>query len=369
MTALPPLFKTTPAVFAAGREYQIMVPFTAPALFWVEVGDKTYYDHACGIMRSNVDMHRVCVPYEVLDAAKSYTVVYRKIIDRKPYFPTSEDEVRATYAFHPVPTLEEKDEINFYHLSDTHGNVERPIRAAEYFGDKLDFLLLNGDIIDHSGDTRNFEAIFRLAEALTHGEKPVICSRGNHDMRGFCADVIKDYTPSCDGKTYYTARLGSFWFIILDCAEDKTDDHAEYGYTVSCHPFRLEQTAFLKKIIADAKNEYEADGVTHRFVLCHNPFTRVLEAPFDIEQDTFGEWTALLGDSVKPDLFIAGHIHKAEVYEIGGPYDHHHQKFPVVVAAEPQRDCFIGGAFTVTKSGIRCAMTDDSHAVKDIFKF
>ena len=84
----------TPAVFAVENNYQIMVPTDAPSLMWVEVGGKKYYDAANGIMRSFTEIHRVTVPMAVLDAAGAYTVCERVIIDRKPYFPESEETVR-----------------------------------------------------------------------------------------------------------------------------------------------------------------------------------------------------------------------------------------------------------------------------------
>ena len=79
--------KTTPAVFAVGREYQIMVPVSENSLFWIETGGESFYDEQNGIMRSICSTHRVIVPMEVLDRAGEYTVCEREIIDRKPYFP------------------------------------------------------------------------------------------------------------------------------------------------------------------------------------------------------------------------------------------------------------------------------------------
>ncbi|MBP3918837.1 MAG: metallophosphoesterase [Clostridia bacterium] len=360
---LPKLFRTCPVVFAAGDDYQIMVPVYAQALFWVEIGTQKYYDHTNGIMVSDTDMHRVSVPQNVLDEAYEYTVVYRKIIDRKPYFPETEDEVRCTFAFHPVRSLEETDTIRFYHISDVHGHPSPAIQAGSFFGDDLDFLILNGDIIDHSGDTKNFEVIFQIAEALTHGTKPVICARGNHDMRGFCAERIKDYTPAVNGKTYYPVRLGSLYFILLDCAEDKNDDSTEYGHTVACHAFREEQTAYLKGLIAHANQMYDAPGIVHTFAVAHTPFTTVQPKPFDIEQDLYREWVTLLSENVHPDLLICGHMHKVEWYLPGSSHDHFGQTFPTVVAAEPKGDAFIGGAFTVTKDRVTVQFTDENHNV------
>ena len=93
--ALLPEFKTAPAVFAVGNEYQIMVPVKSDLLFWVTVGGDKYYDHSNGIIRSSVRMHRVHVPMDKLDSAGRYTVGYRKIKERKPYFTETEEPVEA----------------------------------------------------------------------------------------------------------------------------------------------------------------------------------------------------------------------------------------------------------------------------------
>lgn len=50
-----------------------------------------------------------------------------------------------------------------------------------------------------------------------------------------------------NGNTFYDFTLGDIAGIVLDCGEDKTDDHAEYGHTVACHGFRLRETRWLEK--------------------------------------------------------------------------------------------------------------------------
>ena len=75
--------KIAPAVFAVNHDYQIMMYTDDQCLMWVKVGDKTYYDEDNGILRSCTKVHRVIVPMEELDAAKSYTVCLRYIINRK----------------------------------------------------------------------------------------------------------------------------------------------------------------------------------------------------------------------------------------------------------------------------------------------
>ena len=46
------MLKTTPAVFAVGTDYQIMVEVQREALMSVRIGENTYYDESNGIMNS-----------------------------------------------------------------------------------------------------------------------------------------------------------------------------------------------------------------------------------------------------------------------------------------------------------------------------
>lgn len=226
--------------------------------------------------------------------------------------------------------------------------------AANVFG-AIDLLILNGDVIDHSGDPSKFANIYEICSRLTGGEIPTIFSRGNHDMRGNYAEKFAEYTPNHLGRTYYTFRLGSIWGILLDCAEDKPDANEEYGYTVCCHPFRLRQTQFLREVIANADKEYAAPGVTTRLVISHHPFTQRLNHPFDIEEDVYCTWAALLRDEVKPDLMICGHVHRLEVRQPGCETDTYGQACPIVIGGKPGKGEFSGcgivmgdEAFTVT---------------------
>lgn len=330
---------TFPSVFAVKDNYQIFVPSPEPSLMWVKVGDKCYYDHSNGILRSNTILHKVTVPMTALDGAGEYTVCTRKIIERKPYFPTAEDTAEATYKFRPL----RGDSFRAYHISDSHNMVEMPIAAAEVFGD-IDLLVLNGDVPNHSGAIENFMSIYEISGRVTKGEIPCVFSRGNHDMRGFYAENIADYTPTDGGKSYFTFRLGSLWGIVLDCGEDKPDTNDEYGGTICCHQFRLEQTEFIKKVIANAENEYLAEGVTHRVVIAHNPFTKNIEFPFNIERELYGEWARLLKQEIKPEVFLAGHFHLLQVEYPGCPTDALGHPCPVIIGGVSVHEkCIVDG--------------------------
>lgn len=327
------MLKTKPAVFAVGNEYQIMVPVTCPSLFWVKIGDKCFYDEQNGIMRSITTVHRVCVPMEILDNAGGYTVCEKEIIERKPYFPTTKETVETAFDFYPVT---DKKSIKAYHIADAHSLVDPVVAAAKVYGD-FDFVIMNGDIPNHCGELDFLLTVYEIADKVTGGEKPIVFARGNHDLRGFYAEKMAEYTPSQNLNTYYTFRLGPIWGIVLDCGEDKEDSHEEYGFTVACHPFRVRQTDFIKKVIENRKDEYEADGVKLKLIISHNPFTYLQEPPFDIEKEIFGEWAKLLKENVKPDLMISGHVHGVFFKNPGDDFDHLGQPCPLLIASDVKR--------------------------------
>lgn len=362
------VLKTVPAVFAVGKTYQIVVPVSSPCLMWVKVGSDCYYDASNGIMRSVSNLHKMTVPMEKLDEERRYTVCCRKIIERKPYFTETVETVEIPFDFRPVCS----DTVCAYHVADTHNRVEQPVRAARLFAEKaggLDFLIMNGDIPDHSGKVENFETIYEIAAKITGGHIPIVFARGNHDMRGVYAEVMAEYTPCMNGNSYYTFRIGNIWGLILDCGEDKDDSHAEYGYTVSCHDFRRAQTAYIKEVIAKAEEEYLADGVSHRIIVVHNPFTQQLKPPFDIEKETYTEWARLLGGHVKPDVMICGHLHLLAVNRPGCEADHLGQPCTVVVGSDPTNPdgsdelYYAGCGYVFGKDGIEVTFTDSKGMV------
>lgn len=359
--SINPLMKTAPAVFAVGTDYQIMVETTRTVLFSVLVDGEEYFDASNGIMRSMSDMHRVSVPMDKLDKAKEYTVSLRPIIERKPYFTETEPEEEQKFCFRPVPS----QNARAYHLADCHNLLDSPVRAAKAFGE-TDFLILNGDVIDHSGSPDKFAVIYEICALLTNGERPVVFARGNHDLRGEYAEKFAEYTPQKYGNTYYTFRLGSIWGIILDCGEDKTDDHLEYGFTVACHAFRKQQTAFIEDVIRNAKNEYEDPDVATRLVICHIPFSEKFEEPFGIEEEIYREWCRLLKTYVKPHLMISGHMHKAEIRPVGHETDTYGQPCTVVVGSECGDNGYMAGCgFVFGEDSILCTFTGSDGETRE----
>lgn len=362
MPELPDSFAAPPVVYAVGRDYQIMVPVTCETLMWVRIGEEDFFDDDNGILRSRVQTHRMTVPSAVLDRAGKYTLCFRKVLERLPYFSKTGEVGTFEVAFRPI----EKDVINFYHIADAHNRIEGPVSAGKFFGKALDLLVLNGDIPDHSGQIENFAAIHRIAGEITGGAIPVVFSRGNHDMRGIHAENLSGHTPSDRGNSYYTFRLGPLWGVVLDCGEDKNDEDEAYGHTVCCHAFRLRETKFLEQITARAADEYAAPGVKYRLVFSHFHFTENDRPPHDIESGIFSLWCRLLRENVRPQAMLFGHVHENYITRPGDPRDHKGQGCPVIVSGIPDPkafDLFSGAAVTLSPEGIRIRFTDQGHRI------
>lgn len=364
------ILRNGPVVCAVGENYHIMVPVKKKVLMSVVVGDKVYANHSNGIRRTDVPVQKFIVPQKVLDSAKKYTLVYEEMIVRMAYNCIKGAKGEIEYSFKP---LEKNNNINIYHISDSHGLLKESVDAASFFGDELDLLILNGDIASSSSKLSDILLTYDIAFNVTKGEIPCIISRGNHDLRGKMAEKLDMLMPVQHGNSYYSVKFNSLWLLLLDCGEDKLDSHKEYSSTVACHQFREEETAFLESIADDAKKEYDRENVKYKIVVSHVPFYHDNtgecrgERPFNIEKELYTRWCDILREKIKPHFYLAGHIHRCEVCEAGGKYDSKGINSPVVFGGKPINDTpekAMNGA-AITLSG-NCAEIRFTDSMKNI---
>ncbi len=334
-----------PCVFVVGQEYQIAFNTTEFGVAWLEIGDKTYRSSRNGLMISETLIHKISVPMDVLDAAKSYRVCFRALPERKPYFPQLGELQTVEYSFRPVDASKP---IRICMLADTHSRVDEPTRAAALLGE-IDLLIMNGDVPAESKTLEDIRAIYDLTSNVAHGEIPVVFARGNHDYRGRLATDLPDYIGTQAGRTWFTFRVGSLWGIVLDCGEDKEDDSIEYGGMVDCHDMRLSETEWIARVIENAQDEYLAPGVTARIAITHVPFPiRQIEDSgeiFNIEVPLFTQWTSLLRE-MRLDMMLCGHMHDAYTVLPDTPDMRMPANFPVIVGSavhHEKRPCPLPG--------------------------
>ena len=360
------ILQTPPVVYAVGNEYQIMalVKQDLPVVMWVEVNGKSYYDASNGILRSARSSHRMTVPQSELNAAKEYTLCCHVLTKRKAYFTQTEPLQKKTYKFRP---LEKTENIKFFMLGDCHNRVKAPIAVTQYYGKDLDLLILNGDILDRSEKYSDLINLFKVAGGATNGEIPVVYARGNHEPRGVMAEELEYYSPLRNGYSYFTFRVGPIWGIALDCGEDKPDGHDAYGHTIACHPFRLEETEYLKSVIANADKEYNAPDVKYRLVVCHIPFIRG-----NFEADIYREWCKLLRENVKPNLMLSAHYHRLKVVRPGDEWDKNGIPCTVVIGSRTGKgDDYTGTAVELTEKNAAVRFVNFTQKVEgeDVIEF
>ncbi len=358
------VFAAPPTVCAVGSEYQIMIPVNVKTIMWCQVGDRTFYDDSNGIMRSETDVHRIVVPQELLNKAGKYTIYYRQVFKRLPYFSKVSEPVAVEYNFKGIPADAKK--IRIYQIADAHSHTDRAVAAGTFWGDSLDLFIMNGDIPEDCGTLKHIAAVYQISGQVTNGGVPVLFARGNHDMRGVLAEKFAENTPSYQGKTYYTFRLGPIWGVILDGGEDKVDSHPAYAHTICSHDFRLRQAEFLKDIIANAATEYNADGIALKLVVCHIPFAIPRpKAPFNIDVPLFKQWSDLLKDNVKPDVMLSGHIHRTSIRQPDDPGLRFKAACPVITGSHVDRENKIlaGCALEWTPGNLKVLFTDQDKKV------
>ncbi len=362
------IIKYGPIVCAVGECYSIRIPVKKKVLMSVIVNGKEYFNHSNGIRRSDCIIQHFDIPVAELDFAKEYTVKYEEMILRLPYSCIKKEEQSETFKFKPISKTEN---INIYHIADTHGRETVAINAGKYFGRDLDLLILNGDISSSCDTVSEIMLSYKIAYGITKGEIPCIITRGNHDLRGKLSEKLEEMLPSDNGKSYYSARVGNMWFLILDCGEDKDDSHHEYSGTAAFHQMRIDETEFIKDIIKNAENEYSAENIKYKFIVSHVPFTWKNtdecrgECPFDIENEIYDEWTRLIREYIKPDFMICGHLHETEVWHAGDEHDHRNAPWDILIGSKIQKNTngFIGAAVMVKTDEINVVFNDENKNV------
>ncbi len=355
-----------PAVFCVGWDYQIIFLTRTRGMGWVEIAGERFTTEEGGLLLYDT-VHKISVPGELLDRAGKYTVVFVEYADLKPYFPKGVEKLRKEYAFYPA----NGETLRIFQFADTHARVETPLELYRQVGD-CDLVVLNGDINEHSYTIENFYTSFALLAGATHGERPAVYSRGNHDTRGRAARYLLDHAPTAtrDGRreTCYSFRQGALWGVVLDCGEDKWDDHPEYGGAVRFHDFRWRQASYLRELIAKRTQEYAAPGVKHRIAVCHIPFVEYFEEPFGIEDAVYDEWVALLNE-IGIDLLLCGHIHRA-YFIPGGVEGCRRTEFPTMVASIPAvkredgSEYYVGGLLELSAENRRAVIVPTGQTLE-----
>ncbi len=294
-------FSVGAVVYAVEDDYQIVFSTTDSAMAWVEIDGEAYYDLYAGSSRSRDNVHKITVPQNVLDEAASYSIHARQMIYRGPFGGYMGKPISESYSFRAI---DESDGLNYASLSDVHHAEEAAVKAATG-GEKMDFLVLIGDLTGMVESEADCNAANRIAHAVTGGGCPVIYARGNHEIKGEYAEDLYKYVGSSNQSFAYTVSLGGdkVFAAVLDMGEDHEDDWWEYYGTAQFDIYRAEQTEMLRSLLESGA----AEGYAYRMAVCHIPVTYVDK--YGYFESFRRDWTALLNE-LDMDICLSGHKHQ-----------------------------------------------------------
>lgn len=236
-----------------------------------------------------------------------YKVVSRRVVNLRPYWPdrggTVQSEVHRFTTFDPA-----KPATRFVTMTDTHEDVGRVRALTEMaLAAKPDFVVHTGDGVHYSVNENQVKDKFLDPMAMgLQGDMPLVYARGNHEYRGEFARSLGDYLHEQSGRYFYTRDQGPVHLVVVDTGEDKPDATNVYAGLNNLREYRQDELSWFKK------------------VLVSEPRTR--SAPFTVVLGHDPEWGWSDGDNAlwmraaneaKVDLFIAGHLHRLELFPVG----------------------------------------------------
>lgn len=306
------------AVFAVDDEYQIAFATSHKSTGAVEVGGVTYYDQTNG--ENNISrLHKICVPADALDGAKQYKIATQGCALNTAYLPSKGAKIQKSYSFR---SADETDGLQIYNLSDTHECISGPARAASYFGEKLDLLILNGDVINDVSSEYQISLIYKLANRITGGAVPVIYTRGNHECNGYLAADFGKYVGCAERGFYYGYKIGAtLSLLVLDTNCDMADDNPLISPIANFDEVRKAQTEWIKA--QTGRNDCK-----HNFVIAHMAYPL---SGYQSEKCSWSGWARELVELTNnaADLAICGHSHKTD-FAPAGTWDNAVASYPVL---------------------------------------
>ena len=281
-----------------GNGITVLWETTVPAYCWVEYGtDTTQLKRA----RTIVDGQVVCNNYlhkiriDGLQPGQKYyyRVCSQEILLYQAYKKVFGNTAQSAFSEFTLPATD-TDSFTAVVFNDLHQHTQtfralcQQIKNVNY-----DFVVFNGDCVDDPVDHNQATSfISELTEGVCGDRIPTFFMRGNHEIRNAYSIGLRDHYDYVGDRTYGSFNWGDTRIVMLDCGEDKPDDHWVYYGLNDFTQLRNEQVDFLKKELSSKEFKKAGKRVLIHHIplygndgknLCANLWTKLLEkAPFNI---------------------------------------------------------------------------------------
>lgn len=320
------IFRTKPYLQnPAGNGITISWLTNVPVHSWVEYGTDGNLDqklelYVDGQMLCNNYHHKFRLEGLIPGETYSYRVCSREIALYEAYRKEfGETAFSDTYTFR-LPS--EKDTgFTAIIFNDIHQRMNLMDIFSELIRDiDYDFVIFNGDNIDDpKNEAQAVASLSYMNEKVNAGSVPVFYLRGNHEIRNAYSIGLRDLLDYVGDKTYGAFNWGDTRIVMLDCGEDKPDDHWVYYGLNDFSGLRKDQAGFLK----DELKSKQFKRASKRVLIHHIPVYGLPEGAYN---PSLGEW----GDILRKAPFnvsIHGHTHRFAYHEKNSLGNN----FPVVI--------------------------------------
>ncbi|NLX65279.1 MAG: endonuclease [Bacteroidales bacterium] len=306
-------------------EMTVMWLTNVPARSWVEYGTdpadmkraRTFLE---GVMVANNKINQVRLTDLRPGTRYYYRVVSQEITRYSSYYKEFGDTVRSDIKSFTTWSDYSKD-FRVIVYNDIHSNMTMFQKLHSLIDSKpYDLVIFNGDCFD---DVEVENDIVRRLQTYTprikSDEIPSIFIRGNHETRGEYSPHLWDYLGRMGGRSYSAFSLGDTRFVLLDCGEDKPDDHWVYYDMNDYTQHRVDQAEFLKKEVQSTAFK----KANKRVLIHHIPI-------FGFKPDSFSPCSALWIPVLKKTPFnvsLNAHMHRYRIIEKGEDGNN----FPVII--------------------------------------
>lgn len=256
-----------------------------------------------------------------------YRIISRHITSYGAYKKTFGGTYRSPfYSFtSPSDKTSEFEALIFNDLHQHTATIDTLMTMVRAKGLKYDFVLFNGDCVDDPKDENQaVTTINHFNRAVGSTDKPVIYMRGNHEIRNAYSMQLTDLFDYTGGQSFGAMSWGDTRIVMLDCGEDKPDEHWVYYGLNDFSGFRAEQLKFLEN---EHKNA-DFRKAKKRILIHHIPlWAEDMKKEYNPSLELWGEELAAQPYNVA----INAHTHRAVMHpkgSLGNP-------FPVLVGGGP----------------------------------
>ena len=281
-----------------GNGITVMWETTVPAYCWVEYGtDTTQLKRARTIVDGpvvcNNYLHKIRIDGLQPGQKYYYRVCSQEILLYQAYKKVFGNTAQSAFSEFTLPATD-TDSFTAVVFNDLHQHTQtfrslcQQIKNVNY-----DFVVFNGDCVDDPVDHNQATSfISELTEGVCGDRIPTFFMRGNHEIRNAYSIGLRDHYDYVGDRTYGSFNWGDTRIVMLDCGEDKPDDHWVYYGLNDFTQLRNEQVDFLKKELSSKEFKKAGKRVLIHHIplygndgknLCANLWTKLLEkAPFNI---------------------------------------------------------------------------------------